>query len=1010
MNRSAPQEVLVCSMMGHVAAHEWPHAEPGSAVDVPVTGDPASALVVWFDEAERSQPSLVGGKCAALAQLTAAGLPVPPGFAITVEAYRIACGPLQEQITAVLESVEGTDSGGANDDGAMLRALGEQVELPPILRNAVAEAYAELGRRYGIPDVPVAVRSSATGEDAPGASFAGEHDTYLWVRGEAEVLAAVRRCWGSLFTDRAIAYRRRLSEPAAALVMSVGVQRMVQAESAGVAFTLNPQNGNRSEIAVAASWGFGEAVAAGEVTPDSFLVNKVLLEITRRRISDKAVEYRLAGDGRGIRLTTVPGRRRRTPCLTDAQIIEVARLARRAEQHYGRPQDVEWAFDTDAARDFRLFLLQSRPETVGSRRPGTPVADDQPSGLRSIVSRLTAGEAGLAHPGSVGLPSPFDLATPPGAEGWEELYAYPSLFSEGRRDYEERTFWVHDSVHWPRPLPPWDATFFEYAMATLSQYNTRHYLTPAALGIDYRILHGYGYLAPVTVADPAEVEARGAQFLERAGFYFANWDELYAKWLAKIRLLVREIEQIRFGPLPDKEDIAVITEGHGTGSGLALVRGYRHLLDLCLTLWMHHFEFLNLGYAAYLDFFGFCKQAFPDIPEQAVARMVAGIEVDLFRPDEELKKLARLAVELDVDPAFAEAEKPDRVDRQLAATPQGRRWMARWHEVSEPWFNFSTGSGFYHFDRIWIENREIPYGFVRDYAARLRRGETLDRPLARLQAERERISGEYAELLPTDADRTAFDEKLRLARVVFPYVENHNFYVEHWAHSMVWRKMRELGRLLVGAGFLADENDIFYLRRNEVPDVLWDLYSSWAVGAPAGGPTRWPSEIERRKGILEALARVPPPPALGMPPERVTEPFTIMLWGITQESITSWLTVADDNQDDLVGMAASPGVAEGPARVITSPVQMAEVQEGEILVAPITAPSWAPLFGKIRATVTDVGGIMSHAAIVCREYGLPAVTGTASATRRIRTGQWIRVDGDNGRVTVLGEEEARAAP
>src|SRR4051812_9701117 len=151
MNRSAPQEVLVCSMMGHVAAHEWPHAEPGSAVDVPVTGDPASALVVWFDEAERSQPSLVGGKCAALAQLTAAGLPVPPGFAITVEAYRIACGPLQEQITAVLESVEGTDSGGSNDDGAMLRALVEEGGLPPPPREAVGRGHPRPGRPWGGP-------------------------------------------------------------------------------------------------------------------------------------------------------------------------------------------------------------------------------------------------------------------------------------------------------------------------------------------------------------------------------------------------------------------------------------------------------------------------------------------------------------------------------------------------------------------------------------------------------------------------------------------------------------------------------------------------------------------------------------------------------------------------------------------------------------------------------------------------------------------------------------------
>jgi pyruvate,water dikinase len=218
--------------------------------------------------------------------------------------------------------------------------------------------------------------------------------------------------------------------------------------------------------------------------------------------------------------------------------------------------------------------------------------------------------------------------------------------------------------------------------------------------------------------------------------------------------------------------------------------------------------------------------------------------------------------------------------------------------------------------------------------------------------------------------------------------------------------MRQLGGVFVKEGFFGDENDIFYLKRDEVPEALWDMYSAWAVGVQPRGPRYWGRELERRKRILAALRDWSPPPALGKPPEVVTEPFTIMLWGITGESVKQWLG-ASGTDGGLKGFAASPGVAEGEARVIFSADQIGEVREGEILVAPLTAPSWAPIFGKIRATVTDVGGMMAHAAIVCREYGLPAVTGTAFGTKTIKTGQRIRVDGNTGIVTIL---EDRADP
>lgn len=595
------------------------------------------------------------------------------------------------------------------------------------------------------------------------------------------------------------------------------------------------------------------------------------------------------------------------------------------------------------------------------------------------------------------FPNPFEIETPPGAEGWQQLYTYSLPFSEVSREYEESTFWFQDGIHWPDPLTPWDATWLEYAIGSLSQYNTRHYLIPPALGVDARILNGYTYLAPVGVADPKEIEARVPHFMERAGFYFMNWDELYDKWLVKVKSLIAEIEALSFEPLPEKEQLEVITEGHGRGSGFNIQKEYRNLLNLGLLLWQHHFEFLNLGYAAYLDYFGFCKQAFPNIPDLSIARMVAGVEVDLFRPDDELRKLARMAVEAGLESAF-DNEEPD----QVLAALKDTKWMDYWNEVKDPWFNYSNGAGFYHTDRVWIENLDIPFGFLRNYIAKVKSGETIDRPMEAVRAERDRIVAEYTDLLASEEDKTTFAQKLGLARVVFPYVENHNFYIEHWGHSVLWRKMRDLGGVFVKEGFFDDANDVFYLKRDEVNEALWDMYMNWAVGVKARGPVYWRPEIVRRKGILDALRAWSPPKALGNPPETVTEPFTIMLWGITTDSVRMWLGVSGEGGDgDLRGMAASPGMAEGTVRVLTSGDQIGDLRQGEILVAQITAPSWAPVFNKIAAVVTDIGGMMSHAAIVCREYGLPAVTGTGFATTKLKTGQRVRVDGGAGTVTVL---------
>ena len=595
------------------------------------------------------------------------------------------------------------------------------------------------------------------------------------------------------------------------------------------------------------------------------------------------------------------------------------------------------------------------------------------------------------------FPSAFEVATPKGAEGWQELYPYYTHFLPQRRAQDDATFWFCNSQHWPTPFRPFDTVMLDFAIKGLGQYNTRHLLVPPANGVDYRILNGYVYFSPVAVA-AEKIEDRVPQFMQRAGHYFMNWGDLYAKWKDKVLAKIGELDALNFEVLPEVEPLDVVTGGVGLDSTNQLFDQYDKAIELAYKIWQHHFEFLNLGYAAYLDFFGFMKGQFPSIPDQAIAKMVQGVDSELFRPDDEIKKLARLAVEKGLTAAF-DHDSVDAILTALQTSAEGKAWIAQWDAAKDPWFNFTSGNGFYSTDKYWIDHLDIPMGYLKDYIQRVQDGEEIMRPTAKLLAERDRITAEYREMMDDEA-QAIFDGKLGLARTVFPYVEDHNFYIEHWSMSVFWRKMRELSALFHRAGFWENVDDMFYLDRNEVRDAPFDLGMGWGVAAPATGPTYWPAEIARRKAILTALQSAPPQPALNTPPEVITEPFTIMLWGITTDAVKKWLS-GSEGGNKLEGMAASPGVVEGKARVIRSANDLGQIEEGEILVTPVTAPSWAPVFGKIKATVTDIGGMMSHAAIVCREYGLPAVTGTGTASSAIKTGQMLRVDGTTGEVTIL---------
>lgn len=350
-----------------------------------------STYLMWFEGYWNGIKGEVGGKAASLGEMTGAGLPVPPGFALTTQAYR-RChdeSDLDATLARHLHGLNTDDTAMVAERCGLIRDAIREMPMSAEVEDALRSAYAELCRRCGVDDVPVAVRSSATSEDSPDASFAGEHDTYLWVRGGDDVVDAVRRCWASLFTDRATCYRVEMGYEHRSVEMAVVIQKMVRPVSAGVAFTLNPSDGDRSTIAIDSAWGFGEGVVSGEVTPDNFLVDKVLYEITRRKVATKEVEFCLNGDDR-VHKVPLEGERAAAASLTDDQLKAIARLARRAEKHYGCAQDIEWAVDADLADGENVVLLQSRPETVWSKKQSekkqeSPGSTDM---MSSIVSTL----------------------------------------------------------------------------------------------------------------------------------------------------------------------------------------------------------------------------------------------------------------------------------------------------------------------------------------------------------------------------------------------------------------------------------------------------------------------------------------------------------------------------------------------------------------------------------------------------------------------------------------------
>ncbi|MGF3521975.1 MAG: phosphoenolpyruvate synthase [Candidatus Bathyarchaeia archaeon] len=362
--------------------------------------DAKKELVSWFENLRVADIPLVGGKNASLGEMISAGLPVPPGFAVTAYAYErfLEETKLAEKIYKVINEVitDKNDPKQYDTASKKIRELIETSKMPKDIEAAITSAYKELDKRLKLKDTFVAVRSSATAEDLPDASFAGQQETYLNVKGVADLLDKVMKCWSSLFTPRAIFYRNEKGFAHEKVFISVGVQKMVNSRAAGVMFTINPVTGNRGEIVIEGNYGLGETVVSGAVNPDDFVVDKATLTIKERRMAKKTIQYlRDPKTGKTVHLD-VPEDKQKAPCVTDEEVLKLAEIAKRIEAHYGKPMDIEWAIDQDLPFPSNMFIVQARPETVWSSKPMEEAAPEEKvtGGAKVVVKGISAGKRG----------------------------------------------------------------------------------------------------------------------------------------------------------------------------------------------------------------------------------------------------------------------------------------------------------------------------------------------------------------------------------------------------------------------------------------------------------------------------------------------------------------------------------------------------------------------------------------------------------------------------------------
>ena len=886
-------------------------------------------LVLDLAEVDAGFLPVVGGKAANLGELIRAGFPVPPGACVTTEAYR----QVAASVAIPFDVLAGASGDALQRAAAAAREAMRAAPIPAEIRRAVGDAYARLGEQ-----TPVAVRSSATAEDLPTASFAGQQDTYLHVVGREAVIDAVRRCWSSLWTERAVVYRTTNAIDHRAVRLAVVIQRMIEAEVAGVLFTANPVTGRRRQAVIDASPGLGEAVVSGAVNPDHFVVDTDSGAILERRAGDKRFEVRPVPGG-GTRHVEKAASEDRF-CIDDAQARALAALGDRVEAHYGAPQDTEWAIDGDG----RLWLTQARPITTlfpipeRPRRPGAPGPAPRPGELRVYFCFSVA--QGLYRPITpMGLAA-FRLLSAAGAHLLGYTVADPLVGSHAYDEGAQRVFVdltgtlrsVVGRKLFPRMLDVMEARSAAILRGQLADPRLSLTVRTPFPAMRRALRIAVKYAVPVTVAQalarPASARARAVRIGEEtAARLTVPATATPAERLDRIeRALGSEVLEV--GPK--------LMPAAAAGLGMLVMAGRLLGEDATATE---------------------LQTVLRGLPHNITTEMDLALWTlaTTIRQDESTRGRFLGEPPAQLAEAFRAGTLPAVAQRGISdfLRAYGHRAVAE-IDLGIP---------------RWSDDPAHVLGVLANYLR-------LDDPALAPDAVFTRGAAEAERMIETLVDRARRRGPLRARLVRFALDRARQLaglreipkYFMIVALGALRRELALVGAELARRGTIDGAEDVFFL----------DLVETRA--ALQGGD--WRERVATRRQAYDAELR------------RRHVPSVILFDGTEPEAATLAAKAADGA---LVGTAASAGTVTAAARVILDPVG-AHLEPGEILVAPSTDPGWTPLFLTAGGLVMEMGGANSHGAVVAREYGIPAVVGVAQATRHIKTGQRVTVDGTSGLV------------